>query len=154
MSPLKSILAAGALAFGTMVLAACTSPPPGSPPPSAKTQLFEAEATFTGAASMAGAYIGLPACGSAGAPKACKDPAVAANVVTGVNAAHAALTTAEPLVLGCPLAQYIGSIATPPTATCGLPVADQNAQAQALTAVTTAISALQAAIPIIQSSGG
>ncbi len=139
-----------------LILAACTPStvaPATSAPPSAQTQLFESEATFTGAAGMAGAYVSLPVCGSAGASKVCKDPATAANVVLGVDSAKVALGTAETLILGCPLVQYVASTATPQTASCGQPVADQNAQSQALTALTAAISTLQAAVPLIQSGG-
>jgi len=146
----KILITLGAMAL----LAACASPPAGSPPPSAKTDLFEVEATFTGAVSMAGAYVSLPSCGLPAAPKVCKDSGIASRIGLSVDSATAALRTAETLILGCPATQYVASAATPPTASCGLPIADGNAQQQALTAVQAAVSALQSAIPIIQSSGG
>ncbi len=136
-----------------LIIGACTTPPAGSPASSPQADLFEAEATYTGAVSMAGAYLSLPACGTATSPKVCKDSAAAAKIVLAVTASDQALATAETLILGCAVSQYVAATATPPTATCGMPVADETAQAQALTAVTTAISALQAAIPLIQSTG-
>jgi len=143
------------IALGTLValLSGCVSPPPGSPPPSAKTDLFEVEATFTGAISMAGAYVNLPACGLPNSPKVCKDPGIAGKIDLAVTSATAALATAERLILGCTAVQYVAATATPPTGACGQPVADQTAQQQALTAVQSAVNALQAAIPIIQSGG-
>ncbi len=135
------------------LLAACSTPTTTSPPPSAKTDLFAVEATFTAATGLAGAYVNLPACGTAASPAICKNAGIASKVVLAVDSAKAALGTAEVLILGCPVAQYVASTATPPTATCGQPVADQTAQQQAVTAVQTAITALQAAIPILQSSG-
>jgi hypothetical protein len=140
-------------ACAALALAACATPPAGSPPPSAQTDLFEVEATYTGAISAAGAYLALPACGSPGASKVCSDGTVAGKITLAATTAAQAMSGAETLVLGCPLAQYVASTATPPTATCGIPVADQTAQQQALTAVQTAIAALTAAIPIITATG-
>ena len=138
----------------SMSLAACSAPPAGSLPPSSKSILFEAEATFTGAAAGAGAYVNLPDCAAPNAPKVCKSADIAAKVVTGVDSASVALHTAETLILGCQLLQYVAATDTPPIGTCGQPVADQDAQHQAIIAAQAAISAVQAAIPIIQSAQG
>jgi len=149
----KVLIICGAVGLAAMgLLAACASPPAGSPPPSANADLFTAEATFTGAVSLAGAYVNLAVCGQVASPKVCSDPAITAKIRLAVTEATTALGTAETLILGCPMAAYVGSTATPPTASCGVPVANQTAQQQALTALETAITALESAVPIITGS--
>jgi hypothetical protein len=148
------ILLAAALSLTACNLLQESSPSTSASSPSAQNILFETEASFTGALAGAAAYSNLQDCSTPNAPKVCKDSGVAEKIVLAVKGAQISLATAETLILGCSKEQYVAATSTPPTATCGKPVADETAKEQAVTAAKLAVADLTAAIPIIEQTGG
>ncbi|HUZ65189.1 MAG TPA: hypothetical protein VMU82_15895 [Acetobacteraceae bacterium] len=77
------------------LLAGCTAPPPA--PRDAAQAVYEAEAAYAAALSVAVQYRALPACGT-DAPAVCANPAVLAQLRQADATAWAALRTAQTLV--------------------------------------------------------
>jgi len=74
------------------LLAGCTAPPPA--PRDAAQAVYEAEAAYAAALSVAVQYRALPACGT-DAPAVCANPAVLAQLRQADATAWAALRTAQ-----------------------------------------------------------
>lgn len=127
-------------------LSACSAPATTGP---TQSDLLMAEDGYQAALIGAAAYSGLPACG-AGATL-CRDPAVVSDIALAETSASVAFVQAETAILGCPLAQWRASQAVPPTAACGLPLAGQDGQTQALTAVKAVVLTLVGVVPAVAS---
>ncbi len=76
---------------GAQVAGTTLPPAPKSP----AQAVYEATGAYAGALSAAVAYRQLPACGSAGAPKLCADPAVVARLRAADMVAEATLHSAQ-----------------------------------------------------------
>jgi len=126
----------------TLSATACSSAP------DARSELLSAETAFEIAVTAAEVYSALPDCG--GGQTLCSDPAIKADMTKAIASARIAFAQAEIAILGCPAAQWRASQTNPPTASCGTPVTDLDAQGQMLAAARAALITATAVVPMVQ----
>jgi len=143
-SPVIGALLAVLLMGGA--LSACSNAPPTASP--MQSDLLAAETAFNVAVTGAEVYAGLPDC-STGA-KLCSDGQITADIVKAIAGARIAFGQADIAILGCSSATWRAVQAGAPSATCGIPIKDMDAQGQVLAAARAALLTAVGLVPVIQ----
>ena len=128
-------------AFG---LSGCQSTTDTSTLTDEQVALQTAEKTLGVLKFAAQAYEMLPVCGS----MPCHDATVSSDIDKGIAAADNAAVAAQVPIFGCSESDWRNAHATPPTATCGQPSEDMDAQDRALADFTAALAGAKTVLPI------